>query len=47
MNTQRKREPVMLTVAELAAVADKIRPERPRALVLRTAALYGPRDDRV
>jgi hypothetical protein len=31
MNAQRKREPVMLTVAELAAVADKIRSERLRA----------------
>jgi integrase len=37
MNPQRKREPVMLTVAELAVVADKIRPERLRALVLLSA----------
>lgn len=37
MSTNRKREPVLLSVAELAAVADAIRPERYRALVLLSA----------
>lgn len=37
MNPPRKREPVILSVAELAAVADKIRPARLKALVLLSA----------
>ena len=37
MTSNRKREPVLLSVAELAAVADAIRPERFRAFVLLSA----------
>ncbi|MGO9031785.1 site-specific integrase [Mycobacterium sp.] len=37
MNPPRKREPVILEVTELAAVADAIKPERLRALVLVSA----------
>lgn len=37
MNPARKREPVILTVTEIAALADAIRPERLRALVLLSA----------
>jgi integrase len=36
-STNRKREPVLLSVAELARVADAIRPERFRVLVLLSA----------
>ncbi|MGY1991828.1 tyrosine-type recombinase/integrase [Mycolicibacterium fortuitum] len=37
MNPPRKREPTILTVAEVAALADAIRPERLKALVLLSA----------
>ena len=37
MNAPRKREPVVLTIAELAQVAEKIRPERLKAFVLLSA----------
>jgi integrase len=37
MNPPRKREPVILTVAEVAALADAIKPERLRCLVLLSA----------
>jgi integrase len=37
MSTNRKREPVLLSVNELAAVADAIQPQRFRALVLLSA----------
>lgn len=37
MSTNRKREPVLLSVTELAAVADAIRPQRLKALVLLSA----------
>jgi integrase len=37
MSTNRKREPVLLPVAELRAVADAIKPERFKALVLLSA----------
>ncbi|GAT02062.1 tyrosine-type recombinase/integrase [Mycolicibacterium fortuitum] len=37
MNPARKREPTILTVAEVAALADAIRPDRLRALVLLSA----------
>lgn len=37
MSTSRKREPVLLSVSELAAVADAIRPERFKAMVLISA----------
>lgn len=37
MNPPRKREPVILTVAEIAALADAIRPERLKGLVLLSA----------
>lgn len=37
MNSARKREPVILLVAEVAALADAIRPERLKALVLMSA----------
>lgn len=37
MNPARKREPTILTVAEVAALADAIRPERLRALILLSA----------
>lgn len=37
MTTNRKREPVLLSVNELAAVADAIRPERFKAMVLLSA----------
>jgi integrase len=37
MSTNRKREPVLLSIAELKAVADAVKPERFRALVLLSA----------
>src|SRR5258705_261488 len=37
MNTPRQRQPVILTVAEVAALADAIEPQRLRALVLISA----------
>jgi integrase len=37
MSTNRKREPVLLTVVELAAVADAIKPKRFKAMVLLSA----------
>lgn len=37
MNPPRKREPIILTPAEIAALADAIRPERLKALVLLSA----------
>lgn len=37
MNPARKREPTILTVTEVAALADAIRPERLRALILLSA----------
>ena len=37
MSTNRKREPVLLSVAELKAVADAMRPEQFKALVLLSA----------
>jgi integrase len=37
MNVKRKSEPVVPTIAELGALADKIRPERMKALVLLAA----------
>jgi integrase len=36
-STQRKREPILLSVTELAAVADAIKPERFKAMVLLSA----------
>src|SRR4029077_2124476 len=37
MNTPRQRQPVILTVAEMAALAEAIEPQRLRALVLISA----------